>query len=223
MLLRKREYPLRRIRLILRTEQGQIEWISGLFFLLFLGVLLCFFFQISVYSASALYLEDALAASNLAAAVIDIQEYGRSHTILVENPQEAYERFCYAVCENLQLNEEWEGGNRALISGKVCVESFIVYNVRERAVTIHKVDDGGGISTELGELGNVYAPDGTLIETTSIYSELSYPVEGLLGVTVNAHKSQLADIVAEYEEKEGVLWGKNENGRCGKRGYGTAA
>lgn len=202
MTLRKREFPLQRIKPVLRRERGQIEWISGLFSLLFLGILLCFFLQISVYRASALYLEDALAASNLAAAVIDVEEYGRSHVILVENPLEAYERFCDAVCENLQLNHEWEGGNRALISGKVRVESFIVYNVKERIVTIQEVEEGGGIHTRQGELGSVYAPNGVLIETTSIYSELSYPVEGLLGVTVTAHKCQLADIVAEYEEEE---------------------
>ena len=66
MTLWKRELPLPRIRLVLRRERGQIEWISGLFFLLFLGILLCFFLQISVYRASALYLEDALAATRAA-------------------------------------------------------------------------------------------------------------------------------------------------------------
>lgn len=203
MTLQKREFPLPKIRRgsILRRESGQIEWISGLFFLLFLGILLFFFLQVSAYRASALYLEDALAASNLAAAVIDLKEYGKSHAVVIEDAQEAYERFCNAVCGNLQLNEQWEGSNRALISGKVCVESFIVFNVREDIVTIYEVDNNGDMVIRQGEMGNVYAPNGILVETTSIYSELSYPVVGLFGVTVNARKCQLADIVAEYEEE----------------------
>ncbi len=68
---------------IKKTEEGQLEWITGLFFLLILGILLCGTLQLDVFRASAVYLEDALAASNLASAVIDVEEYGISHTILI--------------------------------------------------------------------------------------------------------------------------------------------
>ena len=211
MIFQRKECPLPRTSLKRRViatgqeaertvlESGQIEWLTGLFFLLFLGILLCTCLQIAAYRASALYLEDALAASNLASAVIDLEEYGKSHVLLIEDPQEAYAIFCEAVCENLQLNEAWECDNKALISGKVSVESYIVYNVNEDEVTVYEVSDNGGINQWQGSLGGVAAPNGTTVTSTSIYSELSFPIDGFFGVSVIAHKGQLVDIVAERE------------------------
>ena len=77
MLLRKRECPLQ------NTESGQIGWTVGVGFLLFLGVLLSACMQMEVFRASSQYMEDALAASNLAAAVVDVEEYGISHKLLI--------------------------------------------------------------------------------------------------------------------------------------------
>ena len=63
-------------------EGGQTGGMAGLFITLFLGVMLCAVLQLEHYRAASLYLEDALAASNLASAVVDVQEYGISHNIL---------------------------------------------------------------------------------------------------------------------------------------------
>lgn len=221
MTFRKKECPQPRIRgdrqksvrkqsfQRFAREYGQIEWMASFFFLLFLGILLCACLQVSAYRASSLYLEDALAASNLASAIIDLEEYGRTHVIMVADPQEAYERFCVAVRGNLQLNEAWECNNKALISGKVSVQSYIVYNVEEDVVTVYEVKNNGGVHSWQGKLGSVVAPNGKYVESTSIYSELAFPIDGLFGVTVNAHKGQLVDVVADREaesqiEKESV-------------------
>lgn len=212
MVLRRKEYPLLKISVSIKRdtgerkqkeyarEPGQIGWITALFFLLFLGILLCTCLQIFAYRASSLYLEDALAASNLASAVVNLEEYGRSHVLLVESPEEAYERFCSAVYENLHLDENWEGSNKALISGKVKVESYIIYNVKNDIVTVDQVVGDGGAHQWQGSLGTVAAPNGIVIESTSIYSELSFPVDSFFGITVNARKGKLVDIVADREE-----------------------
>ena len=199
MIFRKRECQQPKIRTrnfswLLQTEYGQVEWVTGLFFLLFLGIMLCFCLQMSVYRAASLYLEDALAASNLASAVIDIEEYGRTHLILIPDPVEAYERFSIAVHDNLQLDAGWESNNKSLIAGPVTVERYIVYNVKQDMVFVQEVNANGGVHQWQGSLGSVKAPNGISIENTSIYSELSFLVEGMFGVTVQAHKGQLADI-----------------------------
>ncbi len=46
-------------------------------------------------------MEDALALSNLASAVIDIEEYGITQKVLITDPEQAYERYCHALRENL--------------------------------------------------------------------------------------------------------------------------
>lgn len=201
MHLRSKEFLRQKARKKLQyfsREYGQVQWIQGYFFLLFLAVILCSRLQVDVYRTSALYLEDALAASTLASAVIDVEEYGRTHNILVDNPYAAYERFCVAVKGNLQLDDNWECGNKGLISGAVQVANYTIYNVKDELVMVYEMESGS-IREWQGVLGSVNAPDGTLIEETSIYSELIFPVESF-GFVTQAHMGQLVDIVTNEEE-----------------------
>lgn len=182
-----------------RRCEGYIGFISGLFLMLFLAVVLCTNLQVESFRASALYLEDALAASNLASAVIDLQEYGISHVVTIADPLAAYQLYCDAVRGNLGLNDQWEGSNQALIAGRVTVESYIVYNVGQDCVTVHIVDPAGGIYSWQGALGAVTAPSGQVVENTGVYSEISFPVKGIFGMEVIAHKGKLVDIVSSFK------------------------
>lgn len=179
-----------------KAEAGQLELVTGMFFLLFLGILLCGILQLDMFRASAAYLEDALAASNLASAVIDVEEYGISHAILIKDPDRAYGIYLSALRGNLNLNEEWECPAKGLIGGKVSVLNYTVYNVKEDSVDIYHYDGNGQMTFSGGVPGAVQAPDGKWIESTSIYSEVTYPVRGIMGVEAQAYKSNLADIVA---------------------------
>lgn len=186
-----------------RTEPGQVEWMTGVFFLLFLGVLLCAFLQAERFRSSARYLEDALAASNLASAVIDVEEYGISHRIRIGDVNEAYGRYREAVKGNLNLNEAWECGNKGLISGPVKVEEYTVYNVSGNDVEISCFDETGHLTQWKEVLGSAEAPNGKRIEATGVYSEIRYCVEGMFGVSEEAHKSKLVDVVANGEKDAG--------------------
>ncbi len=170
---------------------------AGVFFLLFLGILLCAYLQLEIYQSSAQYLEDALAASNLASAVIDVEEYGISHRIRIGDVYEAYERYRTAVMGNLNLNGQWENENVQLISGPVRVVEYTVYNVNGDRVEIFSFDEAGGLTERQEQLGLARASNGQLIENTGIYSEITYPVEGMFGIAAEAHKGKLVDIVAE--------------------------
>ena len=67
----KREYRLPKTENRQETEKaesGQVSWVLGLFLILFLAILLYMQLQLAMYKASARYLEDALALSNLASA-----------------------------------------------------------------------------------------------------------------------------------------------------------
>lgn len=196
MSLRREEYPR------LRTEQGKVEWVTGLFFLLFLGILLCASLQMESFKSSARYLEDALAASNLASAVIDVEEYGRTHKVRIADVQKAYERYRTAMKGNLNLNEAWECPNRGLISGPVRVVDYTVYNVSGNDVEISHFDENGLLTEWQETLGNAEAPDGKIIENTGVYSEVRYRVSGVLGVEEEAHKGKLVDIMSDTEKGE---------------------
>lgn len=204
MILRKEEFPRRNIKKICnftfpeRTlagkESGQIGCMVGLFFTLFLGVMLYAVLWLEHYRAVSLYMEDALAASNLASAVVDVQEYGISHSILIARPEEAYKTYQWAVRGNLNLNAEWKGQAGSLMQGPVSIVQYIIYNVRGNEVTVYHFDEDGQMTQLQETLGNVAAPNGILVESTSVYSEIAFETEGLLGIKVRAHKGNLADV-----------------------------
>lgn len=194
MVLRNCANPLRKISV--KSDEGQIGFCVSLFFLLFLSVLLATQLQLEQVRASDAYLQDALAASGLACALIDIREYGSTHEVRILDVQEAYRQYCRSLRANLGLDENWQCANRHLISGAVRLENYTVYNVQGDEVEIHSIDHGRE-ETAKGRLGAVRAPNGQIIEHTGIYSEISYPLKGVLGLTVQARKGKLVDIVGE--------------------------
>lgn len=139
------------------TERGQVSWVFGLFLLLFLSILLCMQLQIALYRESAMYMEDALALSGLASAVIDVEEYGITQKVRITDPEEAYERYCHALKENLGLDDMFYAGNRKLISGQVTVQQYILYNVAggaggSMAEGCRRTDTGMGRNTGGGKI-----------------------------------------------------------------------
>lgn len=181
--------------LLQSTENGQIGWALGLWFMLFLGILLCVILQLEVFRASSQYLEDALAASNLAAAVIDVEEYGISHKLRIRNADEAYDWYRRAIRANLNLNDLWECENKGVISGPVSIENFTVYNVSGSEVEVCSYGRSGAAIHRYGTLGLETAPNGVKVENTGIYSEISYQIKGVLGIEVTARKGKLVDVV----------------------------
>lgn len=180
-----------------KTESGQVEWASGMFFLLFLGILLCSLLQTAVFASSAQYLEDALAVSNLASAVVDLEEYGISRRVWIADAGEAYERYQDAVRQNLNLNEQGEAANRAFMTGPVRLVDYRIYNVSGNDVEVVRFDEEGNQTRWWEQLEYAKAPNERKIENTGVYSEIAYTVEGMFGISTEAHKGKLVDIAVE--------------------------
>ena len=177
----------------MKIESAQVDGVIGLFFVSFLGLFLSCQLQLMQYRASSLYMEDALAASNLASAIIDLQEYGITNKVLIKEPETAYEIYRKALQKNLELDEEMVSDKIGLVDGTVIVESYIVYNVKEQQVFSFKVTDEG-VLAQSGLLGEVKAPNGVVVENTGVYSEISYPVNQFLGKIIRARKGKLVDV-----------------------------
>ena len=178
------------------TDQGQITLLSGLFLSLFVAVLLTSHLQMEMVRSSARYVEDALAASGLACALVDLREYGTSHVLKIADEERSYEQFQSSLRTNLGLDENWECGNKRLISGKVTLESFVLYNFANGQVECCKIT-GGRMERSVGSLGQVRAPNGQIVEHTGVYGEISYELKGIWGLIVPARKGKLVDIVGE--------------------------
>ena len=177
-------------------EDGQITIFAGLFYTLFFAVVLSGYLQMEMIRSSSGYLEDALAASGLAAALVDVREYGISHALRIRDAQESYEQYCVSLKANLGLDENWECNNKRLISGKVTLENYTIYNVTGDQVEYCRLD-AGKQEWHTGRLGQVLAPNGQVVEKTGTYGEISYPYRGLWGLIVQARKGKLVDVVGE--------------------------
>lgn len=197
--LQRKRYPRQSTRLgiaaWMRKENGQVNWVVGLFLVLFVAVLLLASIQAERFQAVSLYTEDALAASNLASALVDLEEYGISGRILIAEPEAAYRKYREALRENLNLNEEWIGTEGSVITGPVTVESYIVYNMDDEGVLAYRFGPEGKAQEEMH--GTVMAPNGIRIENTSVYSEISFVVDVIPGLAVQAHKGKLVDVAAD--------------------------
>jgi len=197
--LRKRKFPQQNINRVgmvrMKREAGQVNWMIGLFVVLFTGLLLVASVQLEHFYTIALYTEDALAASNLASALIDLEEYGVSHKIIIDKPSESYVCYQWALRENLNLNEAWCGPEGSIISGPVTVENYTVYNVDGETVWVSRFGSEGERSWK-ENVGNAKAPNGMHIENTSVYSEICFEIVVVPGISLQVRKGKLVDVVA---------------------------
>lgn len=188
---RSRECLLLKIK-----SSGQTDVVVGMMLFFILLVAILFGFRISQYMVTAAGVEDALAASNLASAVIDLEEYGKSHKILIADVGEAFEIFKEALCYNLGLDEYLNTSNRDFLSATVEIKEYIIYNVQDDMVEIYGMDGNGSLIMQQSKaLGTVFTPDNVKVETTTIYSKAGYWVEGLMGQEFYAEKEKSVDIM----------------------------
>lgn len=167
-----------------------------MFFLFILIIIVFFGFRTTQYMVTAAGVEDALAASNLASAVIDLEEYGKNHTIYIPDPEVAFLQYREALCYNLALDEYLNTTNKDFLASQVKIKQYVVYNVRESVIDIVVLDgEGKAVSTERGLIGQVFAPDGTRIESTTIYSCIGFWVDGLFGQRFYAERGKSIDIM----------------------------
>ena len=168
----------------------------AMFLFLMALIVVLFQFKTYVYMVAGAYVEDALAASALASALIDVEEYGRSHDIRIADTRNAFWIYRDALYYNLVLDEDGFSEKEELLTGKVRLERYIVYNVSGEEIQITSYDgEGNCLGMETAPPGTVRTPDGVSVEHTTIYSCVNFQVKGMLGGIINARKGKSVDIV----------------------------
>ncbi|WP_343246770.1 hypothetical protein [Diplocloster hominis] len=156
-----------------------MEYVISLSMVSIVLLLILFLYQSRMIKITRNYAQDGLTASNLAAAVIDLAEFGVSHEILISDEVRAYEEFRTALRENLRLDEHETALENSLLKGQIRIEDFIIYNVENHLIYQTGKKDGVWLAKNcLGIQGDVRTPDGTVIESTTIYSRISFPIRG---------------------------------------------
>jgi len=174
---------------------GQIEMAVGMFGIFMITMVMFVGLKIAQFMVTGAYVEDALAASNLASALIDVEEFGKSRIIRIKEPIAAYECYKEALSQNLMLDEEGRSFQRQLLVGLIQVKAYIIYNVEGEVVQIISFTEGRNEpNISFQALGKVHTPDGVLVETTTIYSKVKFQVKGIGEMHIQAEKEKSVDI-----------------------------
>lgn len=177
-------------------EPANVDIVAGAMLFLILVLIIFFGFRMTQYMVTAAGVEDALAASNLASAVIDLEEYGKSHEIYIENVETAFWMFREALVCNLKLDDNLNTTNQNFLIGQVMIKEYRIYNVRNGQVETWVLNGLGEIiSCTSGKVGEITTPDHVCVESTTIYSKITYQVEGLAGQELAGEKEKSIDIV----------------------------
>lgn len=164
----------------MKKDKGAVEYSMCLMLLTVSVLVLLFCFRIRAARVEKAYLEDAQATANLAAAVIDTDIYGKTEELLISDSLGAYNAFKRALKTNLNLDENFMPNNTFLMENAVKVLEFHIYNVSESSITHIVFDEYGSKNTEVLGKNGVHTPDGTEVESTTIYSKIEFDVKGFL-------------------------------------------
>lgn len=182
-------------------EKGQIDIVVGMFCTILVLVVVLFGFRTTEYVITSAYVEDALAASNLASGIVDLEEYGKTHIIKIKDPESAFLVYREALCHNLKLDEYLNTTNREIIAGKVEILDYRIFNVIGETVFVYQLDESGRVIEVCQEkTGEMLTPDGILVENTTIYSRISFEVRGFGEQNIRAIKEKSIDIVRCEDE-----------------------
>lgn len=186
----------------MKKRKGQFEVPMSMFAIILIILLMFQFVQSVRFHVVRSSIEDGLAASNLAAALIDLEEYGISHKIVIKEPTESYAIFKTALQANMHLDGDYRPYNQAIFEDAVNIESFIIYNVNENDIeVITQNEDTYQVQMYENSLGTLQAPNGIVIESTSIYSEITFQVQVIYDIYVEARGSKLIDIISNEESE----------------------
>lgn len=164
----------------MKKDKGAVEYTMSIMFLIVSVLIILFCFRIRSARVEKVYLEDAQASANLAAAVIDTDIYGETEKLIILDTLGAYEKFKKALKTNLNLDDNFMPNNTFLMENAVEVLEFRIYNVDGDRVNCVIFDENGSRSTEVYTLSSVMTPNGINVESTTIYSRIEFDVKGFL-------------------------------------------
>ena len=178
-------------------KEGFIEVATGFTALFIVSILTLTTFTLRRLDVTRIQVEDSLVASNLASAVIDINEYGTTNNIIISDTTKAYNQFCDALKNNLNLNDNFEPSNNKFFKSKIDVLEFVIYNVKGNEIEEVKITDKD-ITEKIysGKVGELKTPDGAIINSTTIYSKIGFTIGALLDDEYYRTKEISVDIVS---------------------------
>lgn len=178
----------------MRKDKGLIEYSLSLIFLM-----ICIFVVLLVFSyrrsiVEKYFVEDALAASTLAAAIVDTDIYGETEDLIISDTDGAYLAFKQTLKTNLGLDDSYMPTNTTFMESSVDILEFRVYNVKDGLVTETLYDAHGNKQIQVIGSGAL-TPNNKVVESTTVYSKIEFDVKGYMDHVQRQTMEYCADVV----------------------------
>lgn len=187
-------------------SEGKVDLVLGMFLLLMIVLVVMYESRLQAIRLAGDAVEDALAGALLAAAVTDVETYGKTGELKINNVMQSYHMCVDTFRHNLQLSVGNYSINEELLYGKAELADFRIYHVEGDDVTEQIVVAGQSMLPKVvGRVGDAKTPDGVLVESTLVYGKVLFSVKGLFFEEICADKEMSVDIVRNEEivnEKE---------------------
>lgn len=156
-------------------------------------------------SAESEIVSDCLLSSDLAAFSTKnldlnlLSEDPGKKIIIIKDPNMAFETFLRHLKFNFSLDNNYVPINSvSFIKSQINIEKFIIYNVNGNDITVYDYDTTTGnfvSSFHPGSKGIMTTPKGSIIEATTVHSQINFTINNLFGYTNVVHPSEDADVL----------------------------
>ena len=190
----------------MQKDDGKIGFVIPIMIFMLLMVFVAFTWRMKIISSAKIQVADAITDANLAAAVVDTDLYGSAYRIENYNYTDMYNKYLRTLKASLDLDDTLTPRTSTYLASAVKIEDFWVYNVVKNEegeitrVILHKVYDNG-IATNIdttytSDFDEIRTPDGSRVESLTIYSNISFDVDLIAGYKVNVSKDESVDVVS---------------------------
>lgn len=185
-------------QLLFQKKRGLAEFILPILLFTVVCCILLLSYRIRVTKTVRDYVQDGLTASNLSAAIADLEVLGSTNEIQITNYHQSFNNFKKALQTNLNLDDSLKPHTDYPITSSITIEEFYIYNVIDNSVikTIVNPQNSVVSSLKVGEVGNVATPDGSLVEGATIYSKIGFDIKSFGAQTMNVKMDHTVDISA---------------------------
>ena len=166
----------------MKKKEGKVSIFIAIMSLQIIVIVIVYSLKINQLEFTRNFVEDSLVNANLAAATIDLEEYGATNNIINKDSAKSFNDYSISLKEGLGLDDSFIPDEDSFIKSKVIVEKFIIYSVLDNDVLMSSRDSNGNFANTVykDQVGIMKTPDGFLIKDTTVYSQISFSVHGLM-------------------------------------------
>lgn len=173
---------VKRLSLLTKKKRGEITnyMLGFLFIFTFMLFSTCLMRRNMAFSTVE-KTEESLKAATLAGATADLQEYGRTHNIVINDYDKSYLDFKESLISSMDLGSDMVPSNDSVIKSAVNIDEYIIYNVRGDTVECISYTDASPVPSIIsGSLGSVRTPSNILITKSTVYAKISFLMHGFI-------------------------------------------